>query len=294
MVREELRPQRFSAEGILSFIKGCEDFSFGTWYSNTSWLISQYSDNPAVYTKISCFLPWIAKEFDMDFDQTGDVDQQCVQSVGDPQDGEDKPCRATTTSAKDIFTNLEPLCIFPFYYNGRLYKECVVITIFDWVYLPRCPIRNFTTKINGINSFTEEDAIFGVTGNAIFDIAGFRDLSYDGYCPSDLNDPNSPLDPTKACNDDEKVRPLAPCNNNCPGIRAFGVIGGGAVLAFAAGVGGLLGNLAGAGALGAAGVGGSLLLAQNMCAAPFFCNSPSGKCCIVTFSINGVGCPDTC
>ena len=109
-------------------------------------------------------------------------------------------------------------CIFPFIYNGVLYQECIIITIFDWVYLTRCPTRNLTstTQINGINSFTTEDAIIGVGGRTI---NSDSELTYvNGYCPTNLTDPTSPLDPTlDTCDPTERIRPFGACNNNCPG-----------------------------------------------------------------------------
>ena len=45
---------------------------------------------------------------------------------------------------------------------------------------------------------------------------------------------------------------------------------------------------------GTLGVGWGLMMAQTMCAGPFFCKTLSGKCCVVVFSINGLVCPDTC
>ena len=39
-----------------------------------------------------------------------------------------------------------------------------------------------------------------------------------GYCPTDVNDENSPLDPdNQNCNNNERRRPLAMCNFDCPG-----------------------------------------------------------------------------
>jgi hypothetical protein len=198
-------------------------FGFGPWYSNSSWILDQYSDNPAVYTKISCHLPWIAMEYGMQF-EAGDVEEECVQGVGDPQDGDNEPCRATTyQDDSDLITgNLtieNPVCIFPFVYNGVKYNQCIVITIFDWVYLTRCPVRNLTITTDGINSFTTEDAIFGVGGNTLSSDSEFTRV--DGYCPTDPTDPTSPLDPTlDNCAPTERRRPFGACNNNCPGGRS--------------------------------------------------------------------------
>lgn len=295
MVREECRPQRFFVEGILSFVKGCDNINFGSFYSNSSWGLAQFSDNPAVYTKLSCYLPWIAREYGMQF-EAGDVEEECVQGVGDPQDGDNEPCRATTVQYGSDFadgntTFGNPECIFPFVYNGVKYDQCLVITIFDWVYLTRCPVRNLTITTDGISTFTTENAIFGVGGNTLNSDSEFTRVN--GYCPTDPTDPTSPLDPTlDNCAPTERRRPFAACNNNCPGVRAFGVIGGGAVLAFAGGAAGLglLGPVAGAGVIGALGIAGS----WGLCLAPLFCRVASGQCCLIVNSPGGLLCPDSC
>ena len=61
---------RFEANGILSFIKGCSMFRFAE--NLQSYIVfeshntlDQGSVNPSVYTKLSCFLPWIADQYNL-------------------------------------------------------------------------------------------------------------------------------------------------------------------------------------------------------------------------------------
>jgi hypothetical protein len=199
MVREMSRPQRFYVEGILSFVKGCRTFTLGPGG------IDQFSDNPTAYTKVSCFLPWIADQYGMEFPQR-EPEDECFQGSGDPSDGENKPCTAIHSPNE---------CIFPFYYNNKLYNECIVITIFNWIHLPRCPVRNITTKINGINSYSDDNAVFGI----IYLNTDNEDGNYGvGYCPTDVTDRTSPLDPNiQNCTNSQRRFPLYQCNNNCPG-----------------------------------------------------------------------------
>ena len=56
MVREEDRPMRYFIEGILSFVKGCEQFVFGARDENNFGL-NKNSENLAAYAKLSCHLP---------------------------------------------------------------------------------------------------------------------------------------------------------------------------------------------------------------------------------------------
>ena len=43
--------------------------------------LRQESQNPVVYSKLSCHLPWIAEQYDMDFDDI-DTDPECLEAVG--------------------------------------------------------------------------------------------------------------------------------------------------------------------------------------------------------------------
>merc|ERR1712016_549522 len=49
---------RFSAVGVNSFIKGCSVFQFINRTRMSR--LRQVSENPSVYSRLSCFLPWIA------------------------------------------------------------------------------------------------------------------------------------------------------------------------------------------------------------------------------------------
>ena len=113
----------------------------------------QETQNPSVYTKVSCFLPWIAEQYDMDF--TGnieDTNQECTDGAGDINDFNVTECRCTCPG--------ERLCIFPFYWNGKLYDKCTFLEEQEFPFpVFRCPTRNITRKINGINSFIYADII---------------------------------------------------------------------------------------------------------------------------------------
>ena len=63
----ENKDRKYEAEGILSFIKGCDDLFFGQSESGSNWKLFQYSTSPTVYTKLYCFLPWIADQYDLEY-----------------------------------------------------------------------------------------------------------------------------------------------------------------------------------------------------------------------------------
>jgi len=272
MVRDDR--DRFSIQGILSFVKGCDRFEFGRRNENRTSILRQQSENPSTYTKLSCFLPWIASEYNMRYENSDMEEPSCSRGTGDPDDGNNQ-CRNTISNTFEYLENLEIECKFPFYYEGKLYDECILLDEEGFLYpIFRCPIRDITTKIDGINSFEFTGLVQGI-------------------CLSNFSDKLGPLDPMKDCESRSERRfPFSQCKNNCPGVRAFGIIGGGAVLGGIAAASVLstlpLLGTAGIGAMGLVGAG-----SFAMCSPPFFCNTPSG-CCLVAFSVNGAVCPDTC
>jgi len=209
-------------EGVLSFVKGCDQFVFGLdkeeFSTGTTYTLAQRSTNPATYTRLACYLPWIAEQYNMVYESTGAVDQGCTVGSGDPGDGENT-CRNTLSNEFDLREEAEFKCIFPFYYNGKKYDECVLFEELGFVYpVFRCPIRKITTKKNGIISFNFNAS--AVTG---------------GYCIKKKTKPGTPehklvLDPDyQGCASWNRRPPMSQCKNNCPGVRAFG-LGGGAIL----------------------------------------------------------------
>eukprot|EP00092_Neocalanus_flemingeri_P036130 GFUD01039335.1.p1 GENE.GFUD01039335.1~~GFUD01039335.1.p1 ORF type:complete len:617 (-),score=141.95 GFUD01039335.1:13-1863(-) len=206
MVQEGNQSQ-FSILGILSFVKGCDVFSFGTTNSEkNNAQLNQQTENPSTYTTLYCFLPWIAEQYGMEYE--GMADPACLVASGNPDDGEE-PCRITPSNLIELFTG-EVECIFPFYYKNKRYDGCILFEEDGFVYpVYRCPTRNITTKINGINSFESLPLV-------------------DGYCPDDFMDPTSPLNPNKTdCSSFARRAPFSQCKNNCPGVQALGIIGGG-------------------------------------------------------------------
>jgi len=202
MVKNADDPNRYSIDGILSFVKGCSQFEVGERFSdtnNSNWLLYQRTENPTAYTKLSCFLPWIAEQYNMDYEHTGSLDQACYKGSGDPQDGENEPCRNTPSNQREVVFLHERECKFPFYYKKKIYNECILLDEDDYLYpVFRCPIRDITTKINGTNSFE------------------FNSLT-EGMCLSNqTGDEFSSLDPTiEECR--RRRLPFSQCKNNCPG-----------------------------------------------------------------------------
>ena len=116
-----------------------------------SSLLYQETEKPSVYTKISCFLPWIAEQYNLELgDNIEDVNQECSQGSGDINDFNVEECRSNYRE--------ENLCIFPFYWNGKFIDRCAFLEEEEFLFpVFRCPIRNVTRKIDGINSFVFSD-----------------------------------------------------------------------------------------------------------------------------------------
>ena len=112
--------------------------------------LNQGTKTPAVYTKLSCFLPWIAEQYGMEFDEDYNLD--CSQGTGNISDYNADVCRSADIG--------ELPCIFPFYWNEKLHDQCIFLEEEEFLFpVFRCPVRNITRKIDGINSFYYKDLI---------------------------------------------------------------------------------------------------------------------------------------
>merc|ERR1719422_419620 len=111
---------RYFIEGVLSFVKGCEQFVFGARNAErTRFNLLQNSENPAAYAKLSCHLPWIAEQYGLSYD--ADDDPSCKEGTGELNPDPKPICR--NTLGTDL-TGKEHHCIFPFYYNTLATNTC--------------------------------------------------------------------------------------------------------------------------------------------------------------------------
>jgi len=267
-------------------VKGCEQFSFGRSRNDGSaFQLLQNSENPAAYTKLSCFLPWVAEQYGLSYE--ADDDESCSQGTG-PQPPYDTTCREN--KGTDIIGKEHP-CIFPFYYRGRgPFNECTLFEEENFVYpVFRCPVRNITTKFPGtdVNHFEDD---LELTGGYCIDTKA-ADEACEGVpfdeCDFRLLNPD-----ITDCGPFFTVQPFSTCKNDCPGVRSFGIIGGGAVLFGASAIAGqaIINGLA----LGGIGVGAAAGATRATCSPPF-CTARSGQCCLLRQGRRGrVICPRSC
>jgi len=272
-------------EGFLSFIKGCSLLAVGYFsgYSGGQSVLFQETEKPSVYTKLSCFLPWIAEEYDMDYnEEIEDNNQECSVGSGDVNDVNTEKCQCLCPDESD--------CIFPFYYDGQRYNDCSFLEYQGFLVqgpIYRCPVRNITRKIDGINSFTPSDFIKQINGI--------------GFCVEEGQDPDnltSDLDPDRECNFFERTFfAIEPCKDNCKGRVDFPVVSGGAALLAGSLVSGTTVSSLVPSALtvllGATFVGGNMV-AQNMCLGPLYCLARTGQCCTVIIRNGRALCPLSC
>ena len=157
----------------------------------------------------------------MDYDQTGDAEEECISGVGDKTEIAEE-CRIADSLAG------EAKCIFPFYFNGKKYDQCTMLEE-DGFIIPvfSCPVHNITRKIDGINHFIYSDLSKQLSPGSgedqhyitLSNMAHMTGLA--GLCPAEGEDPSAEvvtLDPDRNdCLYNEKKSALRPCKNNCKG-----------------------------------------------------------------------------
>ena len=103
------------------------EWQSGEYNDNTQSELFQQSDNPAVYTKLSCFLPWVAAQYDLDYSPPGEPDPDCLTGQGDITEVTAKFCRTSPyNDVWDIRDNIEAECLLPFTLNGETYDACIL------------------------------------------------------------------------------------------------------------------------------------------------------------------------
>ena len=220
----------------------------------TKFGFQQRAENPAAYTKLSCFLPWIAAQFGLTFDGGSEPDETCLVGSGEKpasesiqQDDaqflpnkEDVPCK----EAIGLLPGVQFPCIFPFRYGDVTYDSCITMETSDFI-VPvwRCPVFNSTKKYtddNGVemNWFPEEGADTAKGYCLDFDHILNQIKSNPNILsnPSDIFDVEIRVNPEKeSCLsevlsydyvDEEtkerlepmyRIRPFSTCRNECPG-----------------------------------------------------------------------------
>ena len=189
---------RYFVEGVLSFVKGCDTLYFTQRYgfSEDIWALFQSNENPLAYTKLSCFLPWVAEQYGLSHE--GDpTNPSCTSSNGEKSPSQ--PCRAKLGNERE--------CIFPFYSRGQRYDECALLEPTNFVYpVFRCPTLRSVKKRDGIDDYGDLDPNILYCLNSKFEL----DPSIPAVSASDSGAPVN-------CQPGRLATPFATCKNDCPG-----------------------------------------------------------------------------
>ena len=201
--------------GINSFLKGCSSFSAfsGDVGPPDFTVLKQFSSNPSVYSRLSCFLPWIAEQYGLTYTPSQPTEPECEEGVGNIDEVTAQVCRATTTNPHDVADKLEPSCILPFTLDNEVHNECTLVAINDFT-RPQfiCPIR--TVRGRGTNYTRDDSDISRVYCPTISD-EGEVINQYNGQWELD---PDSTWCINGAFSTGRPV--FATCKNTCPGGEA--------------------------------------------------------------------------
>ena len=157
---------KFSVAGILSFTKGCSSFYYRSGEDSGSLL--QESINPLVYSKIACYLPWIAEQYGMVYEAGGSIDHDdCIYGNGDINEVTAKVCRTIPNVYSDgvntdfggfntYIDNVEAKCLLNFTIIddgigiGQEWDGCIVSGIEGFTHpVFKCPIRTIKNRTMG-------------------------------------------------------------------------------------------------------------------------------------------------
>ena len=244
---------RYIVAGILSFIKGCSVFSYQTLYNpengekvDDTGYLNQESLNPSVYLKLSCFLPWIAQQYNMEYEADDIIDPDCTEGNGDINEVTAEVC---TTIPSTYFRfgqfpsndSIEAECIFDFKVDDISWNGCMVSGIESLTHpVFKCPIRTIKnretpyyyttyTKSDGLTVNEVVNALYCPTNSEglIFESA-IDDWEYTFNSDGPVFGPNGEyeLDPDNdKCKDRFghliRLPVFGTCKNNCRGGIAF-------------------------------------------------------------------------
>ena len=87
---------KLTVAGLQSFTKGCSIFTYSSF--PTRAVLIQESQNPSVYTKLSCYFRWIAEQYNMEYEANDNIDPDCLNYTGDINEVTANDCRAIHTN----------------------------------------------------------------------------------------------------------------------------------------------------------------------------------------------------
>ena len=147
-----VQAERHTAEGVMSFTRSCLA-EIGTKGSRPNKEVLKFtSTSPNVYTKLSCFLPWVAKQYGLVWDNPEPEDPECNVVQGDPADFNQTYCGTLPDqNVQELGAGqqlpLELPCIFPYFLDEKRYDGCLQFSTNGFV-IPSfyCPVFNSTVR----------------------------------------------------------------------------------------------------------------------------------------------------
>ena len=216
---------KYSIVGTMSFIKGCSQFSYNKLVDYPLSNLTQRSTNPLVYSKLSCFLPWIAEQYNMVYE--GDLDPDCTNGTGDINEVTTQTCRSSPvyslTNNYYSEDRVEATCIFPFMYDNMEMNTCLMGGIENFTHpIFRCPVRSLKTRgasyISSNENGDNEVFIGYCPTNSIGSYADGPHRVYEFNNEGPIYGPNGEYELDPDNNDCVVGLPLfGICKNNCPG-----------------------------------------------------------------------------
>ena len=234
-------------------------------------------ENPGVFTEGSCYLPWIAAQYDLQLARG--YNTRCSEATGDTTDVNKEVCKAynggqcqfntglvvnSTSSGFLVTTNTTGVsldkCILGAQSHSLVQMNYWCLTLPPNLQCYEELGLNYTALVSGADQAAVTTALAQCGGE-------YKDL-------------------------------VSPCANNCRGVNASDiVVGGAAVLASAVAVTSTISLLPVASALlgvGTLSVGG-MFASRAACAGPFYCVTAQNTCCLVVFNLrNQIRCPERC
>ena len=165
--------EKYVITGLQSFTKGCSVFTYRSEFFLFYGELTQESQNPSVYTKISCYLPWIAEQYGMEYEaDENNIDPDCVTGTGDITEITADVCTVIPTlytdsgqpliDGRSLIDPVEAECIPNYTVDNTKWDGCLVSGIQDFTHpVFKCPIR--TIKNRNTTYYTNYDYIYNTT-----------------------------------------------------------------------------------------------------------------------------------
>ena len=182
-----------------------------------------------MYTRLSCYLSWVAAQYNMDYSPDGEPHPDCLNGRGDITEVTAEVCRTIPTdSTWDRRDQVEAPCLFPFTLNGETHTSCLMDQVEDFTRpVFRCPIRAVKGAGPDGTDYTDQHLVGGDSLAGFFcptNAVGVLGLTDTGQLVYDWG-PGGPvigqngelqLDPDNdLCLARRPV--FATCKNSCPG-----------------------------------------------------------------------------